>query len=93
MELQKVGVANVVKGEEIKKKKQHSCNQCSYSSKKISHLKTHLLAHSGEKPFKCNQCNYSCTKASHLKTNKKHTREKNLSIVPNAITAALKLVS
>ena len=36
MEMQKINFANDVEGE----KKLHSCNQCSYSSKKSSHLKS-----------------------------------------------------
>ena len=47
-------------------KKKHSCNQCNYSTDNASHLKSHKLIHSGEKPFACSQCKYSCTQAGSL---------------------------
>ena len=48
-------------------KHSHSSNQCGYTSNKATNLKTHMLIHSGEKPFVCKQCNYSCTQGGTLK--------------------------
>ena len=47
-------------------KKNYNCNQCGYSSTKLSYLKTHMWVHSGGKPFVCSQCNYSCNQAGRL---------------------------
>ena len=33
-----------------------TCKQCGFSTAKASYLKSHLLGHSGEKPFSCKQC-------------------------------------
>ena len=43
--------------------KSHTCNQCGYQANSASKLKSHMLVHSGEKPFICKQCNYSFTQA------------------------------
>ena len=47
--------------------KSHTCNQCGYQANSASKLKSHMLVHSGEKPFICKQCNYSFTQAGNLK--------------------------
>ena len=39
--------------------RQHKCDLCDYSSKKLSLLKRHKLVHTGEKPYKCDECDYS----------------------------------
>ena len=47
------------------------CNQCSYTSKYMSHLKTHQMIHEGRKPFNCDQCEYTACSQSHVKRHKK----------------------
>ena len=51
----------------------HSCSQCGYSTTKLSNLKRHFLAHTGEKPLKCDQCSQTFTLKHHLKN---HTKAK-----------------
>lgn len=34
----------------------HRCHLCNEAFRRPSHLKIHLLSHSGERPFKCNLC-------------------------------------
>lgn len=51
--------------------KPFKCNQCMYTSKYISHLKTHKMIHEGKKPFNCDQCEYTAFSQSHIKRHKK----------------------
>ena len=41
--------------------------QCNHSCTRATHLKAHMLTHSGQKSFTCSLCNYSCTTAGDLK--------------------------
>ncbi|XP_069693187.1 zinc finger protein 83-like [Periplaneta americana] len=55
----------------------HVCGECGRVFKKPSKLKSHLLVHTGEKPFKCEVCNRGFKSIYHLKTHCKiHTGEK-----------------
>ncbi|KAJ9582982.1 hypothetical protein L9F63_022667 [Diploptera punctata] len=55
----------------------HICSECGRVFKKPSKLKSHLLVHTGEKPFKCEVCNRRFKSIYHLKTHCKiHTGEK-----------------
>ena len=50
---------------------------CGYSTFKASHLMSHKLINTREKPYLCGSCEYSCSRASHLKTHSyTHTEEK-----------------
>ena len=53
--------------------KMQKCNQCEYSSKNSSHLRTHIKMHSGEKSYKCYQCDYATAYATDLR---KHMKNK-----------------
>ena len=70
MELQ---TASLTMGEQPKEririqKKLHSCNQCTYTSRWSSNLKSHMRVHCDVKPFACTQCNFSTKHATTLKT-------------------------
>ncbi|GBM98617.1 Histone-lysine N-methyltransferase PRDM9 [Araneus ventricosus] len=46
----------------------HRCPECSYSSDKATHLRRHLLTHSGEKPHACPHCPKRFSRVDHLRT-------------------------
>ena len=55
------------------------CEHCSRPFATKSHLASHTLTHTGEKPFACDfeGCDYRCSQACNLKTHKRtHTGEK-----------------
>jgi len=55
----------------------YKCNVCQYTAMYSSHLKRHIMSHTGERPYKCSICEYSCSTASNLKShNRIHTGEK-----------------
>ena len=49
------------------KELKHKCTFCQYASSSPSHLKYHVMIHTGEKPFHCNLCNKDFRQKSHLK--------------------------
>ena len=48
---------------------------CEKKFQRPSRLETHLLAHSGERPFKCNICDKDFTRNAHLKRHKQINHE------------------
>ncbi|CAL1299931.1 unnamed protein product [Larinioides sclopetarius] len=47
-----------------KPKKIHQCPICTYTSINTSHLRDHILRHTGQKPHQCHVCNkFSRTKS------------------------------
>lgn len=46
---------------------QHFCSFCPYSTHRSSHMKRHLMTHTGERPFKCTVCDYRCNQKENLK--------------------------
>lgn len=45
----------------------HQCQFCEYSTRNSAHLKSHILTHTGERPFACALCDYKCTQKQNLK--------------------------
>lgn len=42
------------------------CPICPYTSPKLSHIKRHMLSHTGEKPFACHLCTHRCNDKGNL---------------------------
>ena len=59
-------------------KNKHVCSVCKKGFRIASRLKTHMMIHSGEKPYTCKDCGGRFRCLSHLKTHMaSHTKEKN----------------
>ncbi|KAF6197674.1 hypothetical protein GE061_008640, partial [Apolygus lucorum] len=52
----------------LQDEKPFACNICDYRAIRSSHLKRHMLAHTGEKPHVCDVCGYKTGYPSALKT-------------------------
>ncbi|XP_069694299.1 zinc finger protein 782-like isoform X1 [Periplaneta americana] len=59
------------------KPKRHTCNVCGKEYRMLCHLKTHILIHTGEKPYLCSVCGKSFRLSTNLKMHSlTHTGEK-----------------
>ncbi|KAK7085500.1 hypothetical protein SK128_009396 [Halocaridina rubra] len=55
----------------------HRCPYCQYATTIVTHMKRHILSHTGEKPYSCSHCSYSCITKDDLKKHiRTHTGEK-----------------
>lgn len=43
------------------------CLHCDYSSVHITHMKRHILKHSGKRPFSCSSCDFTTYRTDCLK--------------------------
>ena len=52
-------------------------NQCSYSTTRLSHMKRHMVCHSGLKPYNCEYCSFKCADQSNFRRHvRMHTGER-----------------
>ncbi|CAG9783270.1 unnamed protein product [Diatraea saccharalis] len=58
--------ASKISIEGIGKSRMFHCKKCQYSSKRIKDLTTHLVVHTGERPFVCKICSLGCSQQSSL---------------------------
>lgn len=66
----KAATDNNVSIEGVGKGRIFICKECSYRTSKIKDMRTHLVTHSGERPFKCNLCPNTYTQYSSLQGHK-----------------------
>lgn len=57
------------------------CSQCDYKTKKMLHMRTHLVTHSGQRLFQCDICNKTYTQRGSLKNHREGVHFKELSSV------------
>ncbi|CAG5035381.1 unnamed protein product [Parnassius apollo] len=46
------------------------CKECAYKTKRVKDIQTHLVIHSGDRPFQCEMCSNTFTQLSSLQTHK-----------------------
>ena len=71
----------------------HKCNQCNFSANDASHLRRHIMKHTGEKPHKCNQCDYISIQSSVLKSHKRTHSGESLTDAQCASFLTLQLIN
>ena len=54
------------------------CCVCKYSTNHTSHMRRHIRAHAGDKPYACQKCSYRCAQRANLKRHirSRHTGER-----------------
>lgn len=55
------------------------CSQCDYKSKRMLHIRTHLVTHSGQRLYRCELCNKAYSQKGTLKTHKEGVHLKGVS--------------
>ncbi|XP_068628850.1 zinc finger protein 431-like [Battus philenor] len=67
------GMINIIG---IGKARIFNCKQCPYKSKRMKDMQTHIVIHSGDRPFQCEMCSKNFTQLSSLQAHKESVHKK-----------------